>query len=397
MDIVLLTVIVTVALAILFDFTNGFHDSANATSTTIVTRSLSPRVAVGLAAIFNFLPAFLVGTLVADTIAKTVNLDDLATVGDGAVPLGVRVALAALIGAILWNFFTWSRGLPSSSSHALIGGLVGAGLAAGGADAVNWHSLERVAIAIVASPAVALVAAVAGVLLIRLLQRVFRLHEDSRIFQGAQIASSCWVSWDHGLNDAQKTMGVVAATLYSAGYIARDGAGGIDPPTWVVFAAHLAIAVGTFYGGWAIIETLGLRITRITRASGTGANLGAVTAITIASRFGIPISTTQAVTASIVGSGVGERRAVNWGVMKRMAVAWVVTLPAGAVVAYGVFQLTRLPGTLAAIAVSVAIAALVAYAVHLMRSAIGAEEVAAELPSAADLAAHEPIPAPPRI
>jgi PiT family inorganic phosphate transporter len=388
-DIVLIAVVVTVALAILFDFTNGFHDSANSTSTVVATRSLSPRVAVGLAAIFNFLPAFLVGTLVANTIAKTVNLDNLATVSEHAVPLGVRVSLAALLGAILWNFFTWSKGLPSSSSHALIGGLVGAGLAAGGTDAVNWRSLEKIVIAIFTSPAVALVVAVLAVFLIRFIQNVLKLSEDSKVFQVAQIASSCWVSWDHGLNDAQKTMGVVAATLYSAGYLAASDASQLDPPTWVIFGAHLAIAAGTFYGGWAIIETLGLKITRVTRATGTAANIGAIVAISGASRLGIPISTTQSVTASIVGSGVGARRRVHWGVMGRMAIAWFVTLPAGAVVGFSVYQVMRLPGTLASISTGAVIIALLTYAGYLMRNAIGADDVAAELPSEEDLARRD--------
>lgn len=387
MDHILIATIATVGLAILFDFTNGFHDAANSTSTVIATRSLSPRKAVALAALFNFLPAFVVGTAVANTITRTINLGDLPAVGADVVPIGVRLTLAALIGATLWNFFTWRRGLPSSSSHALIGGLVGAGLAAGGMAAVNWSLMRDIAIAIVASPLVALVIAVAAVLLIRLVQRLLHLDEDHVVFQIGQIASSCWVSWGHGANDAQKTMGVIAGTLFSAGYLSTTDPTKITPPVWVIFAAQIAIAVGTMYGGWSIIETMGLKITRITRASGLGANIGAIVAINGATSLGAPISTTQAVSASVVGSGVGARRLVHWTVMRDMVIAWALTIPAAAVVAFGVFQLTVLPSPLAPIATGGAIVALVAYAAHLARSARTREDVTGEIPSAENL--HE--------
>ena len=266
MDLILVATIVTIALAVLFDFTNGFHDSANSTATVVATRSLSPRVAVLLAAVFNFIPAFVVGTAVANTITKTVQLGDLPTVAAGAVPYGVRLTLAALLGAIFWNFFTWHRGLPSSSSHALIGGLVGAGIAAGGMGAVNWEIMKDIVIAIVASPVVAGVVAILAVIIILMLTKVFKLHEDHVVYQVGQIASSCWVSWGHGSNDAQKTMGVVAATLFAGGYLGDMDPTSLEPPTWVIFGAHAAIAAGTLYGGWSIIETMGLKITKITRS-----------------------------------------------------------------------------------------------------------------------------------
>ncbi len=385
MDLILVATIVTIALAVLFDFTNGFHDSANSTATVVATRSLSPRVAVLLAAVFNFIPAFVVGTAVANTITKTVQLGDLPTVAAGAVPYGVRLTLAALLGAIFWNFFTWHRGLPSSSSHALIGGLVGAGIAAGGMGAVNWEIMKDIVIAIVASPVVAGVVAILAVIIILMLTKVFKLHEDHVVYQVGQIASSCWVSWGHGSNDAQKTMGVVAATLFAGGYLGDMDPTSLEPPTWVIFGAHAAIAAGTLYGGWSIIETMGLKITKITRASGLAANIGALVSINGATNFGIPISTTQAVSSSIVGSGVGARRRVNWLVMRDMVIAWVFTIPVAAVIGFVVFQLTVLPGVLAYIATAVAIVALVIYAVVLMRGAMTAQDIAEELPSEAEL------------
>jgi len=380
MDIVLIATIVTVGLAIIFDFTNGFHDAANATSTVIATKSLKPKQAVYLSAVFNFLPAFVVGTAVANTISKTVNLDALGgpALASGDVPFGVRVTLAALLGAIFWNYFTWFLGLPSSSSHALIGGLVGAGLSAAGTDAINWESVKKTVLAIFASPAVALTIAFVMMLLLRLLLQTFKWNEDSEFFRWAQVGSSMWVSWGHGSNDAQKTMGIIAATLYSGGYL-TGSADKLEPPTWVVLMAHAAIAIGTVWGGWKIIETMGLKITRISRASGFAANIGAITAIDGATHLGIPISTTQAVSSSIVGSGVGARRKVNWLVMRDMVIAWFVTLPAAGLVGFLVFKLTVLPGALALIAPVIAIVALLVWAGRLMLHADTADDVQEKL------------------
>lgn len=381
MNSVLIATVVTVALAILFDFTNGFHDAANATSTVIATRSLKPKQAVALSAVFNFLPAFVVGTAVANTISKTVNLDSLPAVAAGGVPYGIRVTLAALVGAIFWNYLTWHLGLPSSSSHALIGGLIGAGVSAGGMDAVSWDQVKKTVLAIFASPAVAFTIALVASLIIRAIIKAFKADEDSEFFRWAQVASSAWVSWGHGSNDAQKTMGVIAATLYSGGYLAAQSAKSLEPPFWVILLAHAAIAFGTVWGGWKIIETMGLKITRITRASGLSANLGAITAIDGATHLGIPISTTQAVTSSIVGSGVGYRRRVNWLVMRDMLIAWFVTLPAAALVGFVIFKLTVLPGVLAWLATIAAIAVLLMWAGRLMMHAMTADDIAAELPT----------------
>ncbi len=385
MGFVLISVIVTVVLAVLFDFTNGFHDAANATSTVIATKSLTPKHAVWMSAAFNFLPAFVVGTAVASTIAKTVNVATLPTVAAGSVPYGVRVTLAALLGAIFWNYFTWYLGLPSSSSHALIGGLVGAGISAGGLDAITWHSVESTAIAIVASPLLAFTIAVVSMWLVRGVQRVFEIHEDAEFFRWAQVASSAWVSWGHGSNDAQKTMGIVTATLVAGGFLSADATGSVATPFWVIIGANAAIAIGTVWGGWKIIETMGLKITRITRASGFAANIGAIASIEGATSLGVPISTTQAVSASIIGSGVGHRRRINWRVLRDMVIAWVFTMPTAGVVGFLTFKLTVLPGAWAIIAPSLTIAALLIWAGRLMLHATTAEDVEAELPSDAEL------------
>ena len=385
MDLVLIAVIVTVLLAVLFDFTNGFHDAANATSTVIATRSLKPKQAVYLSALFNFLPAFIVGTAVANTIAKTVKIDELPAVAEGAVPLGVRVALAALLGAIFWNYLTWWFGLPSSSSHALIGGLIGAGISAGGLNSVNWESVRLTVLAIFLSPLVAFTLAVIAIGLIRFVQRQFKVDEDSEFFRWAQVGSSMWVSWGHGSNDAQKTMGVIAATLFAGGFITVESGSSLEPPTWVVLLAHAAIAVGTVWGGWKIIETMGLKITRITRASGFAANLGSIAAIEGATQGGIPISTTQAVSSSIIGSGVGARRKVNWRVMGEMLIAWVLTMPAAAMVGFFTYKLTVLPGAWGLIAPAIAIVVLLLWAGRLMLHSETADDIAAELPSEEEL------------
>ncbi len=385
MSTVLFVTLVTIFLAILFDFTNGFHDAANATSTVIATKSLRPKQAVWLSAIFNFLPAFIVGTAVANTIAKTVQLDALPGVAQGAVPLGIRVALAALVGAIFWNYLTWFFGLPSSSSHALIGGLIGAGISAGGLSVINWDSVKLVVVAIFASPLVAFTIAIVAMWLVRGIQRAFGVGEDSEFFRWAQVGSAAFVSWGHGANDAQKTMGVVAATLYSGGYLAASGANSLEPPYWVIVGAHLAIAGGTIWGGWKIIETMGLKITRITRASGFAANLGAISSIEGATHLGVPISTTQAVSSSIIGSGVGARRRVNWLVLRDMFVAWLLTLPSAALVGYVVFQFTVLPTTAAVGLTGLAIVALLTWAGRLMLHAETAADLAAELPSDEEL------------
>lgn len=388
MDLILWVTVLTVSLAILFDFSNGFHDAANATSTVIASKSLKPRTAVILSAIFNFLPALVIGTAVANTIAKTVNLDALPAVAEGALPMGVRVTLAALIGAIFWNFLTWAVGMPSSSSHALIGGLIGAGFSAAGSQAVSWSTVDKTVIAIFASPLIAFLIAFIASFLIRGVQKVFKMDEDHEFFRWGQIFSSAFLSWGHGSNDAQKTMGIIAATLYSAGYLQAEDASKLHPPTWVIYAAAAAIALGTFYGGWRIIETMGLRITRITRASGLAANIGAITSINGATHLGIPISTTHAASSSVIGSGVGSGHKVNLLTVRNMVSAWIITLPMAAIVGFITFKATVLPGALSWIVTGTLILVLLGWAFRMMLTADGADSVEAKLPSDREL--HQP-------
>ena len=362
---ILLATITTVLLALLFDFTNGFHDAANATSTVIATRSLTPRKAVILSAIFNFLPAFIIGTAVANTISKTVAIDNLPAVAAGSIPIGLKVTLAALLGAIFWNFLTWALGLPSSSSHAIIGGLIGAGIAAGGMQAISWTTVQKTAIAIFASPLIAFLIAYLASYLVLGIRKVFKIDEDHEFFRWAQVTSSAFVSWGHGTNDAQKTMGIIAATLYSSGYLVAEDSSKLSPPNWVIFAAHGAIAVGTFYGGWKIIETMGTKITRITRSSGLAANLGAVTAINGATHLGIPISTTHAAASSVIGSGLGSHHRVHLKTIRNMVAAWVFTLPCAAIVGALTYKAIAIPGVFGAIATAILIVALLTWAYRL--------------------------------
>ena len=377
MDLLLLTVIAVVALALLFDFSNGFHDAANSVATVVATRALPARWAPAFSATFNFLAYFVVGTAVANTIAKTVKSE----YG------GVALIFAALFAAVAWNYITWRFGMPSSSSHAIIGGLVGAGLAAGGLEAIDWSSVQKAALGIILSPAVAFSIAFAAMYLVLGLQRLFKMHDNHPVFKGLQLVAAAGVSFGHGANDAQKTMGVIAALLLGAGYtdFAEDGKT-IVVPEWVALSAYAAIALGTLWGGWAIIETMGLRITTLHANSGLAANIGATTAIFGATAVGMPISTTHAAASSIIGAGVGSGKGANWKVVGEMVVAWVLTIPAAGTVAFIVYKLTQLPTFGAVIAVGAVVLAFGAWAIHAMLNAKTASDVAAEIPKEAELA-----------
>ena len=381
MDLLLITVIAVVALALIFDFTNGFHDAANSVATVVATRALPAKWAPAFSAFFNFVAYFVVGTAVANTVAKTVKSD----YG------GVALAFAALFAAIAWNYATWRFGMPSSSSHAIIGGLVGAGLAAGGLEAIDWSSVQKAALGIVVSPAVAFGIAFAAMYLVLGIQRVTKAHDDHPAFKGFQLVSAAAVSFGHGANDAQKTMGVIAALLLGAGYteLAEDGST-VVVPEWAAFAAYAAIALGTLWGGWKIIETMGLRITTLHANSGTAANIGATTAIFGATSVGMPISTTHAAASSIVGAGVGSGKGANWKVVGEMVIAWVITIPSAATIGFVMFKLTQLPLVFAWIAVGTVLAAFGAWAVWAMLHTIHADDVAAEIPDEEELAEHVP-------
>ena len=372
MDLLLISVVAVIAIALLFDFTNGFHDAANSVATVVATRALPARWAPAFSATFNFLAYFVVGTAVANTIAKTVKTDYD----------GVAITFAALFAAVAWNYATWKFGMPSSSSHAIIGGLVGAGLAAGGLAAIDWGSVQKAAIGIVLSPAVAFAIAFAAMYLVFGIQRLFRLHDNHPVFKGLQLVSAAAVSFGHGANDAQKTMGVIAALLLGAGYTEMaDNGKDLVVPEWAALSAYGAIALGTLWGGWKIIETMGLRITTLHASSGTAANIGATTAIFGATAVGMPISTTHAAASSIVGAGVGSGRGANWRVVGEMVVAWVITIPSAALVSFLMFKLTQLPTVLAWLVVGAVLVAFGVWAVRAMLNTVHANDIEAEIPT----------------
>jgi PiT family inorganic phosphate transporter len=385
-DLLLISVVAVIAIALIFDFTSGFHDAANSVATVVATRALPAKWAPAFSAVFNFLAYFVVGTAVANTIAKTVKSDYQ----------GVAIAFAALFAAIAWNYATWRFGMPSSSSHAIIGGLVGAGLAAGGLDAIDWASVEKAAIGIILSPAVAFSIAFAAMYLVIGIQRLTKAHDDHPAFKGLQLVSAAAVSFGHGANDAQKTMGVIAALLLGAGYT-QMGADGktVEVPEWAALSAYTAIALGTLWGGWKIIETMGLKITTLHANSGLAANIGATTAIFGATAVGMPISTTHAAASSIVGAGVGSGKGANWKVVGEMVMAWVLTIPAAATVSFLMFKLTQLPTIAAWVSVSIVLVLFGIWAVWAMLHTIHAADVAAEIPAEKELA--QPIPGRPHL
>ncbi len=322
METVLLVVVVVVALG--FDFTNGFHDTANAIATTVSTKALSPRVAVAIASVANLAGAF-VTTAVAKTVGKGVIDTGLAT---------PKTVLAALIGAIAWNLLTWWFGLPSSSSHALIGGLIGAALVQSGSHGVEWNGLaHKVLIPALAAPVIAGLAAFLLLLAIFwIFQRATPAAAD-RGFRLGQIVSGTWVAFTHGANDAQKTMGVIALALLTHGTIKE-----FYVPTWVKIAAGVAIATGTYVGGWRIMRTLGQRVFKMEPASGFAAQTTAGTVIYLATHFGYPLSTTHTISGAVMGAGATKRlSAVRWGVAGNIVVAWLLTIPAAALMAAVVY------------------------------------------------------------
>jgi PiT family inorganic phosphate transporter len=319
MDVTVIVILV-VATALIFDFTNGFHDTANAMATSIATGALSPKVAVIIAGALNLVGAFL-SVEVARTISSGLVDDAKIT------PI---VIFAGLVGAIIWNLLTWLLGLPSSSSHALFGGLIGASLVAAGTGAVHFGAVfTKVIIPALISPLLAGVVALIGTYLA---YRITARADDGTVERGfryGQIVSASMVALAHGTNDAQKTMGVITLTLITAGVLAPDA----SPPFWVILSAGLAIALGTYIGGWRIIQTLGKRVSDIQTPQGFAAETSATAVILASSHLGFALSTTQVATGAIFGAGAGRRLAsVQWGVAGQMAIAWLLTLPAAAAV-----------------------------------------------------------------
>src|SRR5436305_9402233 len=320
MNDVLLVVVVVVALG--FDVTHGFHDTANAIATSVGTRAVTPRVAVLVAAVANLAGAF-VTTAVAKNVAKGIM---------GANRAAQQTLIAALLGAIGWNLLTWWFGLPSSSSHALIGGLVGAALVQSGEKGVLWHGVaHKVVIPALLAPAIAFAAAFALLVLVYWVFQWLNPGIAARGFRLGQLGTGTWVAFTHGANDAQKTMGVIALALvlHHHGNVSQ-----LEIPTWVKISAGLAIGLGTYAGGWRIIRTLGQRVFQMEPESGFAAQAAAGTTIYLATKYGYPLSTTHVVTGAVMGAGATRRLSgVRWGVAGNIVVAWVLTIPAAAAVA----------------------------------------------------------------
>ncbi len=329
---VLVTTIVIVAL--IFDYTNGFHDAANSIATVVSTRVLTPGKAVALAAFFNFIAAFGFGTHVASTIGK--GLIDLAQVNEWVV-------LAGLIGAIAWNIITWYLGLPTSSSHALVGGYAGAAIAKAGFGSLLWAEWPRgwpgTLTFIVISPTLGLLVGMFFMSSIGWIFQNVRPSKVDRVFRVMQITSASLFSLSHGLNDAQKTMGIIMAALIVGEYYTPTA----EIPMWVVLSAHAAIALGTLSGGWRIVKTMGTRLTKLRPVGGFCAETGGAVAVITASMLGVPVSTTHTITGAIVGVGSTKRlSAVRWGVAGRIVWAWILTIPMAATMAaitYGIISL----------------------------------------------------------
>src|SRR4051812_23193061 len=320
----LLVGLIIVALA--FDFLNGLHDAANSIATVVGTRLIGPVGAVAFAAFFNFAAYFLALQWpqlhkVADTIGKGLVDKDLVT---------PAVVFGALVGAMFWNVVTWLKGIPSSSSHALVGGLIGAGVAHAGLDSIQWNGLNKTLIAIVLSPTLGLILTMLIMLVTSWIGVRATAHGAERTFRGLHLISAGAYSLGHGLNDAQKTMGVITVLLYSTGYLHGE----FHVPHWVALSCYIAIGLGTLTGGWRIIETMGTRITKLDQHQGFSASTGGSIMLFAASYYGIPVSTTHTITGCVIGAGASRRAsAVRWGIARNVMVAWIITIPASATVA----------------------------------------------------------------
>lgn len=319
-----------IGIALAFDFLNGMHDAANSIATVVSTRLLSPFMAVLFAAIGNFAAYWLVGLHVANTIGKGIIDPDTVT---------PAVVFGALIGAMFWNVVTWLKGIPSSSSHALIGGLLGAGIAHGGTGAVGGPKTIETLLAIFLSPTLGMVIAMALVLLTSWLFRGFQPRRAEGAFKVMHLFSSAAYSISHGGNDAQKTMGVITVLLYSTGHLSGD----FEIPEWVVLSCYAAISLGTLSGGWKIIKTMGTKITKLNHHTGFCASTAGSVVVFGASALGIPVSTTHAITGSVIGTGVARRASsVRWGVAANVVAAWFITIPMSAAVGAAFYWLTQL-------------------------------------------------------
>jgi len=325
-----LTIILLIGLALTFDFLNGFHDSANSIATVVSTRVLSPRYAVIWAAFFNFIAFLFLGLHVANTIGK--GIIDISIVDQ-------KVIFATLVGACAWDLITWHLGLPTSSSHALIGGMIGAALVKAGPASLVWHGIVKTIIFIFVSPVAGLVLGLGLGTAVYWMFRNSAPRKVDHIFRRGQLVSAACYSLGHGGNDAQKTMGIIAGLLFGAGLMG----GKFHIPLWNVIACHAAIALGTMFGGWRIVKTMGQKVAKLRPVDGFCAESGAAIMLFVASAFGIPVSTTHTITGAIMGVGSLKRlSAVKWGVAGRIVWAWILTIPCSAVMAALTYRLASL-------------------------------------------------------
>ena len=335
-------IIGTVAVALIFDVINGFHDSANSIATVVSTRVLSPKIAVLWAAFFNFVAMFIFAPRVADTIAKIVKIDGHDTVY-------VYVVLAGLIGAIVWDLITWWLGLPTSSSHALIGGVAGAGLTYRGIDVIHWGHIWKTVKFIPLAPVLGLVFAFTIMIVVFWLFRRWRPQSVDRLFRKGQLLSAALYSLGHGGNDAQKTMGIIMALLIAGGRMNPDTQLSLTNwnTLWIILSCHLAMAVGTALGGWRIVKTMGMKIAKLRPVGGFCAETSGAATLFMATHLGIPVSTTHTITGAIIGVGATTKLSgIKWGVAGRIIWSWIFTIPASALIAAGCFWLLQhlLPG-----------------------------------------------------
>jgi PiT family inorganic phosphate transporter len=326
-----LTVLFVIAVALGFDYVNGFHDAANSIATVVSTRVLSPRIAVLWAAFFNFAAFLVFGDAVASTIAKDVVVQEVLSIG---------VIFAGLVGAIAWDLITFYLGLPTSSSHALVGGIAGAAVAKAGFDVLISEGLRKIGVFIILSPLIGLAM---GLLISLVIYWVFHRYRNvdrlHRGFRTGQLCSAAAFSLGHGANDAQKTMGVILALLIASGHAAPDA----STPLWVVLSAHTAIGLGTLTGGWRIVKTMGSKITRLQPVGGVAAESGAAITLFATSAAGIPVSTTHTITGAIVGVGAVRRlSAVRWGIAGRVVWAWILTIPGAFTISWLMFRVVDL-------------------------------------------------------
>jgi PiT family inorganic phosphate transporter len=333
-----IVIIGTIAVALVFDVINGFHDAANSIATVVSTRVLSPKVAVWWAAFFNFVAMFVFAPRVADTVSKIVKIDGTDTVY-------VYVVLAGLVGAVVWDLITWRLGLPTSSSHALIGGVAGAGLAYKGIGVIHmdviWKTIQFIPLA----PIIGLLIGFVAMMLVLWIFHRLRPRDVDRIFRKAQLLSAALYSLGHGGNDAQKTMGIILALLIAGGITRPDTQLSLTHPNtaWIVVSCNLAMGLGTAFGGWRIVKTMGMKITKLKPVGGFCAETAGAATLFMATHMGIPVSTTHTITGAIIGVGSTQKfSSIKWGIAGRIVWAWVLTIPAAGLIAAGTFWLIQL-------------------------------------------------------